>query len=152
MRPALVLLAATLALAGCGASGSSNAAMPDEAPGHAMVRLVQHELQGRLASSYAMLVKEQRKEVDHDLYVRCPPGLPRDDVRVLILGVRDQMFDVPAIGRVATKAVTYEMSIPDAKGDRMRITDTGHLVAQEGQWRWTLSQRSLSALLAGACP
>ena len=44
------------------------------------------------------------------------------------------------------------MSIPDAKGDRMRITDTGHLVAQGGEWRWTLSQRSLSAFLAGACP
>lgn len=152
MRPALTLLAAAFVLAGCGASGSSDAATPDEAPGRAMVRLVQHELQGQLASSYAMLVREQRKEVDHDLYVRCSPGLPRKDVRVLILAVRDQMFDVPAIGRVATKAVTYEMSIPDAKGDRMRITDTGHLVAQEGQWRWTLSQRSLSALLAGACP
>src|SRR5215813_4102686 len=152
MRPALVLLAAACLLAGCGNSSSNDAAPPAETPGHAMVRLVQHELQGRRASSYEMLVKEQRKEIDHDLYVRCSPGLPRDDVRVLILGVRDQMFDVPAIGRVATKAVQYEMSIPDAKGDRMRITDTGHLVAQEGQWRWTLSQRSLSALLAGACP
>ena len=152
MRQTLVLLAAAFVIAGCGGSGSSDAAVPDEAPGHAMVRLVQHELHGQRASSYAMLVKEQRKEVGHDLYVRCSPGLPRDDVRVLILGVRDQKFDVPAIGRVPTKAVTYEMSIPDAKGDRMRITDTGHLVAQGGQWRWTLSQRSLSAFLAGACP
>src|SRR5262249_20125502 len=152
MRRALVLFAAAFMLAGCGATSSSDASSPDEAPGRAMVRLVQRELQGQRDNSYAMLVKEQRKEVDHDLYVRCAPGLPRDDVRVLILGVRDQMFDVPAIGRVPTKAVTYEMSIPDAKGDRMRTTDTGHLVAQEGQWRWTLSQRSLSALLAGACP
>ena len=146
------MLAAACLLAGCGASSSGDAAVPDEQPGHAMVRLVQHELQGRLASSYAMLVKEQRKEVDHDLYVRCSPGLPRKDVRVLVLGVRDQMFDVPALGRVATKAVTYEMSIPDAKGDRMRVTDTGHLVAEDGQWRWTLSRNSLSALLVGACP
>ena len=107
MRQTLVLLAAAFAIAGCGGSGSNDAAVPDEAPGHAMVRLVQHELQGQRASSYAMLVKEQQKEVGHDLYVRCSPGLPRKDVRVLILGVRDQKFDVPAIGRVATKAVTY---------------------------------------------
>jgi hypothetical protein len=152
MRTALGVLAAACVLAGCGGSGSSDAATPDEAPGRAMVRLVQHELQGQRDSSYAMLVNEQRKEIDHDLYVGCAPGLPRDDVRVLILGVRDQMFDVPTLGRVETKAVTYEMSIPDAKGDRMRVTDTGHLVAQDGQWRWTLSRRSLSALLAGACP
>jgi hypothetical protein len=152
MRQTLVLLAAAFVVAGCGSSSSSDAAVPDETPGHAMVRLVQHELRGQRASSYAMLVKEQRKMVGHDLYVRCSPGLPRSDVRVLILGVRDQMFDVPAIGRVATKAVTYEMSVPDAKGSRIRTTDTGHLVAQDGQWRWTLSQRSLSAFLAGACP
>ena len=152
MRRTFVLFAAAFVLAGCGASGSSDGAAPDEAPGKAMVRLVQHEFHGQLGNSYAMLVNEQRKEVDRDLYVQCTPSPPRDDVRVLILGVRDQMFDVPAIGRVATKAVTYEMSIPDAKGHRVRTTDTGHLVAQEGRWRWTLSQRSLSALLAGACP
>ena len=34
----------------------------------------------------------------------------------------------------------------------MTVTDTGHLIAEEGEWRWTLSQRSLSALLVGACP
>jgi hypothetical protein len=152
MRAACVVLATVCALAGCGGSGSGGAAAPDEAPGHAMVRLVQDELHGRRASSYAMLVKEQRKAVDRDLYVRCSPGLPRDDVRVLILHVRDQLFDVPSLGRVATKAVTYEMSIPGANGDRIRTTDTGHLIAQDGVWRWTLSRRSLSALLVGACP
>lgn len=149
------VLAAAIALAalaaGCGSTAGSGAS-PAEDPGRAMVRLVQHELAGELGSSYAMLVKEQRKAIDHDLYVHCPPGLPRKDVRVLILGVHDELFEVPALGKVQTKAVTYEMSIPDAKGDRMRVSDTGHLIAQDGHWRWTLSQRSLSALLVGACP
>jgi hypothetical protein len=146
-----ILVAAAGILAGCGGGGSGTGA-PSEGPGRAMVRLVQHELNGRLESSYAMLVKQQRTAIDHDLYVHCPPGPPRGDVRVLILGVRDELYNVPAIGQTDTKAVTYEMSIPDAQGHRMKISDTGHLIAQDGQWRWTLSQRSLSALLVGACP
>jgi hypothetical protein len=152
MRPGLVLLAAVGILAGCGSGGGSTAATPNDTPGRAMVRLVQHELNGRLESSYAMLVKEQRTAVDRDLYVHCPAGPPRDDVRVLVLRVRDQLYNVPAVGKIDTKAVTYEMSIPDARGNRMTVADTGHLVLQEGEWRWTLSQRSLSALLVGACP
>ena len=117
-----------------------------------MVRLVRHELAGELGSSYSMLVSEQQKAVSHDLYVHCPPGPARTDVQVKVLGVSNEVFEVPVLGKVTTKAVRYEMSIPDANGQRMRIADTGHLVAEKGQWRWTLSQQSLSALLAGACP
>jgi hypothetical protein len=150
MRSGAVLLAASALLAGCG--GGSTSAVPSEDPGEAMVRLVQHELNGRLGRSYAMLVKQQRKAVDRDLYVHCPPGLPRSDVRVHIVRVRDQVFDVPGVGKTRTKAVTYEMSIPDANGKAIKIVDTGHLIPQDGEWRWTLSRRSLAALLVGACP
>ncbi len=152
MRWRVVLVAAVGVLAGCGGNESTGQATPSEKPGQAMVRLVQHELNGRLESSYAMLVNEQRKAVDHDLYVHCPAGAPRNDVRVLVLGVKDELYDVPALGKTDTKAVSYEMSIPDARGNRMTVTDTGHLIAEAGEWRWTLSQRSLSALLVGACP
>jgi hypothetical protein len=117
-----------------------------------MVRLVHFELTGQLAGSYSMLVREQRAAVSHDLYVHCPPGPPRKDVHVLVLGTHDELFNVPVLGKVQTKAVRYEMSIPDASGHSMTVTDTGHLIAQDGRWRWTLSQASLSALLAGACP
>ena len=68
-----------------------------------MVRLVQHELNGRLESSYAMLVNEQRKAVDHDLYVRCPAGPPRNDVRVLILGSRTSSTTCRPSGRSTRK-------------------------------------------------
>jgi hypothetical protein len=153
MRPGrLLLLCVAVLAAGCGGSRAGSGGQPAEDPGHAMQRLVRHELAGQLGSSYAMLVREQQKAVSHDLYVHCPPGQPRTDVTVKILGVSDQLFDVPVLGKVDTKAVRYEMSIPDANGQRMRVADTGHLIAQDGQWRWTLSQQSLSALLAGACP
>lgn len=149
----LLCLLAVLALAGCGSTAKPKpVSAPAEAPGSAMRRLVQYELAGELAASYAMLVREQRATVDHHLYVHCPPGLPRTDVRVLVLGVKDEEFDVPELGKVTTKAVRYEMSIPDADGKRMRVASTGHLIAQDGHWRWTLSPTSYSALLAGACP
>jgi hypothetical protein len=153
MRPGrLLFVGVVLVAAGCGGSRAASGGQPAEDPGRAMVRLVQHELAGELGSSFSMLVDEQQQAVSHDLYVHCPPGPPRVDVRVTVLGVSDEVFDVPVLGKVTTKAVRYEMSIPDANGKRMRIADTGHLIAEKGQWRWTLSQQSLSALLAGACP
>jgi hypothetical protein len=154
MRVLLVVaaaLACVATLSGCGTTASS-ATGPGEDPGKAMVRLVQHEFAGRLNSSYAMLIREQREAVDHDLYLKCKPGLPTSGVRVLVLGVQDELFNVPVLGKVDTKAVRYEMSVPDAGGKRIKIVDKGHLIAQEGKWRWTLSERSLSAFLAGACP
>jgi uncharacterized protein YceK len=154
MRALLVLaaLAGAATLSGCGTTAASTAAGPGEDPGKAMIRLVQHELAGRLNSSYAMLVREQREAVNHDLYVKCKPGLPTTGVRVLVLGVQDEAFNVPVLGKTVTKAVRYEMSVPDASGKRIKIVDKGHLIAQDGKWRWTLSERSLSAFLAGACP
>jgi hypothetical protein len=156
MRVSLVVaaaLACVAALSGCGGTASSSVAVgPVEDPGRAMVRLVQHEFAGRLNSSYAMLIREQREAVDRDLYVKCKPGLPTTGVRVLVLGVHDESFNVPVLGKIDTKAVRYEMSVPDAGGKRIKTVDKGHLIAQDGKWRWTLSERSLSAFLAGACP
>ncbi|SRR6266540_1230464 len=156
MRPGRILpLAVALAALAAGCGGSTKTAAggaPGEDPGEAMIRLVRHELAGELGSSYSMLVREQREAVDHDLYVHCPPGPRRTDVRIVVLGVTNEIYNVPVVGKVDTKAVRYEMSIPDANGDRMRVSDTGHLIAQDGEWRWTLSPQSLSALLAGVCP
>ena len=121
MRPRrLLLLCIAVVAAGCGGSHAGSGAQPAEDPGHAMVRLVQHELAGELGSSYSMLVAEQQKAVSHDLYVHCPPGPPRTDVQVKVLGVSNEVFEVPVLGKVTTKAVRYEMSIPDANGQRMR--------------------------------
>ncbi|SRR6266568_1656279 len=151
MQRVVGLLGLLLLAAGCGGA-ASKAGAPKEDPGAVMVRLVQHEFAGRLDSSYAMLVREQRKAINHDLYVHCPAGFPTTDVKVDVKGVRNEVFDVPALGKVSTKAVSFEMSVVGADGKRIMIPDTGHLVAEDGHWRWTLSHRSFSALLAGACP
>jgi len=102
--------------------------------------------------NYSGVIREQRKAVDHDLYVKCKPGPPTSGARVRVLSVKDEVFNVPVLGKAQTKAVRYEMSVPDASGKRITIASKGHLIAQDGKWRWTLSQRSLSAFLAGACP
>ena len=146
----LAAVGVAAALAGCG--GKAQSAGPSETPGTAMTRLVNHELAGRLDYSFQMLIREQRSAVDHDLYVHCPPGPPVKNATVEILGVSDVQFTVPAIGPTEAKAVRYRLSIPGADGTPITVSDTGHLIAQDGQWRWTLSRRSFLALLAGACP
>ena len=67
---------------------------------------------------------------------------------MLVLDVKDEEFNVPVLGKTQTKAIRYEMSVPDAGGKRIKTVSTGHLIAQDGTWHWTLSERSLSAFLA----
>ena len=152
MTRALAAVGFVLLAAGCGGASGAAGGQPSEQPGTAMIRLVRHEFAGRLDSSYAMLVREQRAAINRDLCVHCLPGLSTTDVKVEIVRVKDMLFDVPALGKVPTKAVSFEMSVVGADGKRIMVPDTGHLIAQDGQWRWTLSRRSFSALLAGACP
>jgi hypothetical protein len=141
------LAVAVVAAAGCGGRGG-----PTEEPGLAMQRLIKYELAGQLERSYAMLVREQRQVVSQELYVRCPPGPPIAGVTVLVLDVKDETIDVPALGRTKTKAVHWRMTLPDAQGDPITQSSTGHLIAQEGHWRWTLSQSSFASFKQRVCP
>lgn len=148
-RLLLALLAAAVA-AGC--AGGDDEPEPDENPAVAMARVVRHELAGRRAQSWNLLVREQREALDRSLYLRCSPGAPIDDVRVVVLGVTDEPFAVPALGRTDTKAVRWEMTVGAPDEDPLTLADTGHLIAQDGQWRWTLSADSFALLEAGNCP
>jgi hypothetical protein len=144
----LGLLAATLLAAGCGAEGGT----PSEEPGRVMQRLIKYELAGRLEQSYAMLVRQQQAVVEKNLYVRCPPGPPISGVTVLVLGVSDETIEVPGLGRTKTKAVRWRMTLPDAQGNPLSQSDTGHLIAQDGHWRWTLSKSSFESFKQRVCP
>ena len=142
-------LAAVVAVAaGCG--GSSSAA-PKEDPGQVMKAVVRHELSGEQAFTYKMLVSEQRKVVSASLYKSCSPGakMLESDVSVGILGVRDEAFRVPALGKTMTKAVSYKIDFHDGTDP---IVSTGHLIAEDGHWRWTLSPASFQSFSAGSCP
>jgi hypothetical protein len=141
--------AAALAhLAGCG--GSSEAA-PTQDPGQVMKTVVKHELSGHRALSYRMLVREQRDAVKAALYTRCAPGpsMEEADVKVGIVAVHDEEISVPALGKTKTKAVSYLIDFHDGTAP---IRSTGHLIAQDGKWRWTLSPASFDSLSGGSCP
>ena len=116
-----------------------------------MIRLVHHELAGRLGASWAMLVREHREVVARDLYVSCPPGPPIDELRAEVLGVEDEVTAIPVLGRIRTKAVQWRF-VSRGEDGLESPTSTGHLIAQDGEWRWTLSRQSLAAFRAGNCP
>ena len=151
MKPALALaplLGAVALAAGCG-GGSS--ATPSEDPGTVMKTLIRHELAGERDQSYAMLVSEQRKVVSPQLYRSCSPGqtVSPSSAAVRILGVSDTTFAVPGRrGKSPAKAVKYRIDLHDGNP----IEDTGHLIAEEGHWRWTLSPQSFAAMSKGNCP
>lgn len=152
MKRLLGALAATVVVSGCGASTASDEPLPGQDPGQAMVTLIEHELAGRLAHSWALLVREQRAVVDRALYIRCPNGLPIDDARVDVLGISDEDFTVPALGKTRTKAVRWRMTVPQPGRSPVTYDRIGHLIAQDGKWRWTLSASTFASYRAGVCP
>lgn len=144
--------ALTIVASGCG-SGSSVAIAPDEDPGQAFTRLVHHELAGQRASSYSMLISEQRKVVPQSLYVSCSPGAPIDDADVVVMKIFDEEFSVPLLGRTKTKAVNWRLVVhPPDGSDPITIDRKGHLIAEDGEWRWTLSPKTFASFKAGTCP
>lgn len=146
---AAAVAAAIIVLAGSG--GGSSSATPKEDPGQVMKAVVSDELSGEQAVTYKLLVREQRKLVSAKLYSSCPPGMPMQasDASVAVITVKDESYSVPALGQTKTKAVKYEIDFHDG-GDP--IVSTGHLIAQDGHWRWTLSPKSFSSFSSGSCP
>jgi hypothetical protein len=151
--PALAVLLAILG-GGCGGgSGSTAGATPAEDPSQAFTRLVHQELSGQRESSYRMLVRAQRAVVPRSLYVSCSPGSPIEDADIVVMRVFDEEFSVPELGRTKTKAVSWRMIVrPPDGSDPITLNRKGHLIAEEGEWRWTLSPKSFASFRAGVCP
>jgi hypothetical protein len=135
--------------AGCG--GGSSEATPSEDPSQAFTRLVHQELTGQRESSYRMLIRAQRAVVPRSLYVNCSPGSPVDG-QVVVTKVSDEEFAVPQLGPTLTKAVSWKLIVHPPGGDAFTLNRKGHLIAEDGEWRWTLSRKSLASFRAGVCP
>jgi hypothetical protein len=137
---------------GCG-GGRASVETPSEDPSQAFTRLVHQELSGQRESSYRMLVRAQRDVVPRSLYVSCSPGSPIEDASIVVMRVFDEEFSVPELGRTQTKAVSWRMIVrPPDGGDPITLNRKGHLIAEEGEWRWTLSPKSFASFRAGVCP
>jgi hypothetical protein len=148
--PALAGAVAILAAAAAGCGGGSSAT-PKEDPGRVMKTVIQHELAGDRAVTYTMLVSQQRKVVSKRLYTKCSPGAAMGDAdaTVGITGVHDEQATVPALGKTKTKAVGYRIDFHNGTDP---VISTGHLIAQDGHWRWTLSAAGFDSLSGGNCP
>jgi hypothetical protein len=133
------------------AGGGTSRVEPKEDPGQVMRTVVADELFGQQAFTYRMLVREQRQAVSAGLYESCVPGQKAQpsDFTVAILSVRDEWYTVPALGKTKTKAVRYRMAFHDGTSP---VVSTGHLIAEEGHWRWTLSPASFHSFSSGSCP
>ena len=145
-----LLLALCLALLAAGCGGGEDE--PDDPPAAVMARVVHHELAGRRGHSWDLLVREQRRALNRGLYLRCSPGNPIRNATVVVLGVKDETFSVPELGPTATKAVRWQMTVPVPDEAPLTLARTGHLIAQDGEWRWTLSADSFALLESGSCP
>jgi hypothetical protein len=147
----LTVLVLAAAAAGCGGTAGRLVEPPDD-PGAVMTRVIRLELAGNLDRSWRMLIREQRRIVDLSLYRRCAIGPPVAEAKVVILGVADETFDVAALGRTKTKAVHWRLTTNEVGVGKVTVSHTGHLIAQDGSWHWTLSSTSLEQLRSGNCP
>jgi hypothetical protein len=146
----LAVLVLAAAAAGCG--GAAGSVQPRDDPGAVMTRVIRLELAGNLDRSWQMLIREQRRIVDLGLYRRCVVGPPVENAKVVILGIADETFEVAALGRTKTKAVHWRLTTNEIGFGKVTVSHTGHLIAQDGAWHWTLSAKSLRQLRSGNCP
>jgi hypothetical protein len=75
--------------------------------------------------------------------------MQESDVSVWITSVHDEEVAVPLLGKRNTKAVGHKIDFHDGTES---IVSTGHLIAEQGHWRWTLSGASFESLSGGICP
>ena len=152
MKRLLAVAVLAAAAAGCGGSGGTKASEPADDPGAVMTRVIKLELAGQLDTSWRMLIREQRRIVDRRLYRQCVIGPPIEKADIVILGVADETFDVAALGPTKTKAVRWRLTTNEIGLGKVTVSHTGHLIAQDGAWHWTLSRQSLQRLRSGNCP
>ncbi len=139
-----VLLVATVAvtLAGCGGDDGAAEAVED--------RLVELG-SSNYAGAWEGLHPAQQRVVSRDLFVRCgveaeaekDPTI--DDIE--ILETDKVKKDIPWVGEVDVTEIKVRMT--QGESSREAFYD---MVKVDGEWRWTLTDRSLSAFEAGTCP
>ena len=93
--------------------------------------------------------------VTRQRYVACErnaPEFPGQFDGVEVLRTREEDWQVPGgDGARESTAVTYRITV-SLGGDPERISGTGHLLAEDGAWRWILNDRDFKAYQAGRCP
>ena len=144
MRSRLAL-AAIVVVAGCGGGG-----VPAEPADEFVDGLFTRIFAGEHASVWEDLYPPHQEVAPRERYVACGPQEPaiHESAAVEVLGVREEPWTVAGEkeSRDST-AVTFRITV--GGGD---ATNTGHLIAVDGSWRWILNPADYAAFSAGRCP
>jgi hypothetical protein len=146
MRFAAVALLAVVA-AGCGGSGES---APKEDPGVAAVRVVHQITANAYAQAWGDLHSKDQDVAPLGEYVDCETRSPVI-VRprgVKVMKVTEESFGIGDGTFVETKAVAVRLSF----GGAFKVTQTVHLVAEDGRWKWILPSFRFRDYKANRCP
>src|SRR3954451_24322650 len=147
MRAALAALLVVIGTAGCGGGGSS---APKEAPGVAAVRVVRQITANRYAPAMADLHSKDQDVAPLGEYVDCEtrsPVIARPG-GVKVLRVFDESRGIGDGTFLETKAVAVRLSFTDS----FNVTQTVHLVAEGGRWKWILPSFRFRDYKANRCP
>ena len=147
---AAALVAASLAVAGCGGGDDR----PSQDPGEFISQLVHHVAAGRYARAWATLYPAHQKVATKEEYLQCEPQTPFpgkvESVRVL------EVFDEPVAvagqdEEVDSTAIIVRLTVRAANDEQDRFDSTFHAVAVDGKWTWFLPERRYAAYEAGDC-
>lgn len=148
----LAVLAASAAVAAAGCGGSNT---PEQQPVEFLEALFGQLYRGEHAAAWESLYGAHQHVVTRRRYVTCErnaPDFPGQFEGVEVLRTREEDWQVPGDdGKRESTAVTYRITV-SLGGDPERITGTGHLLAEDGAWRWILNDRDFKAYQAGRCP
>ncbi len=148
---ALVALAGTLAVAGCGGSDE-----PSDDPGAFATSLVRTVYRHEPGAAWQTLHPLHRKVVSRARYVQCERKAPLEgEVRsIAVVSVSDEQATVPGWTKlVQSKAVMvrYLLKLPGI-ASAQPITHTVHVFAVDGHWAWVIGPTDYASYATGSCP
>ena len=146
---AALAVSAAVAVSGCGVDP------PEQQPVEFLEALFGQLYRGEHAAAWDTLYGAHQDVVTRQRYAACErnaPAFPGRFEGVEVLRTSEEDWHVPgdAEEREST-AVRYRITVSLA-GEPERITGTGHLLAEDGAWRWILNDRDFKAYQAGRCP
>lgn len=130
---------------------------PNQDPGDFIKALIERNSRGQHARVWEALHPAHKEIAPRSKFVECRneaevAGLELESVE--ILEVYDEPVTIPGqANEIESKAITYKItaSVP-LLDEPQSVTDTGHLIAVDGEWTWMLDAGHFEAYRAGTCP
>jgi hypothetical protein len=143
---ALLLLAAVVAVAGC---GSSNA-QPKDDPGAFAVKVVDQIVHNRYSLVWGDLHSADQKVAPSTEYVQCERRSPVIAVptSTKVLSISNESVGIGDGSFVDSKAVHVRLGFAGG----FHLVHTVHVVAEHGKWTWILPSWRFRDYKADKCP